>query len=1036
MHEAVIFRPAPTSPQDAAARLRRLAHSIEHAAHLLPSQGPITVFVHHNTLHAFEDQPFDRAVLRAMATYGCQPYLAEERYRESLAKGRIQWADLAAVLIDDLEDRADELLGLMGTRYQLRLAMLEHPWHFGTDAEVRWRIAETDALSRFRRETPDPLRRHAIGETRRWVMRDLEGDANGSLRRIRRTIDDLLRMFGRGALESWTEAKWEAFTLHLLWRICRHGVHAAGHRGAVATDVACRPNLPPGVTDSAVEQLIQEPLVRFCAAFLDQGLAHWPLPGRELGFFRSFLNLYRAGRPVQGWLKLLPAEIARIERSGTSPLEWIDQSLGWLGIEEHQREAFIQQSLLAMRGWAGLLWQMETRAQWMPHPAPRGTLVEYLAVRCLLERVAQRHLAAERVARGADPPRRASIDQRAYLVFQLAQLRGWTPADLNRLSAGEWQRLMREIESFSGLERRRVYHLAYERRYRHQTLDAVVAHGRRRCSREAAADDGGVSAPAYQVVCCIDEREESFRRHLEEIDPACETFGIAGFFGVAMYYRGVTDAHFRPLSPVNVEPRHYVVEEPDYSFEESSRLQAEARRALGRVAHRLHVGTRTFAGGLMTGLLGSLATFPLILRVLFPRAAAQLRRFFHHFVTPPRTHLRLERSAERPGPDGDAIGFTVEEMADIVAGVVQTIGLVDRFAPLVIITGHGSVSLNNPHEAAHDCGACGGGRGGPNARALAHMANDPRVRQRLAQRGLVIRDEVMFVGSYHNTCDDSMTYYDLDRLPASHRERFERARGALDEARRRNAHERCRRFESADVALSTDAALRHVEGRAEDLSQVRPEYGHATNALCFVGRRDFTRGLFLDRRAFLASYDPRRDDAESSVLTRLLEAVIPVCAGISLEYYFSHVDPAGYGCGTKLPHNITSLLGVMDGAASDLRPGLPWQMTEIHEPVRILFVIETTPEAMLATLKRRPALAQLVDNEWVQLATIDPLAVRVDVFRRGRFEPYQPETADLPIVRSSLAWYRGQRDHLGFATVADDASRSANGKCHNRPEGA
>ena len=153
---------------------------------------------------------------------------------------------------------------------------------------------------------------------------------------------------------------------------------------------------------------------------------------------------------------------------------------------------------------------------------------------------------------------------------------------------------------------------------------------------------------------------------------------------------------------------------------------------------------------------------------------------------------------------------------------------------------------------------------------------------------------------------------------------------------------------SAPLTLTPEEARRHVEGRAEDLAQTRPEYGHATNAICIVGRRSRTRGLFLDRRAFLTSYDPTQDDAESTILTGLLRAVFPVCAGINLEYYFSYVDPTGYGCGTKLPHNITSLLGVMDGAASDLRTGLPWQMVEIHEPVRLLFVIETTPEAMLA----------------------------------------------------------------------------------------
>jgi uncharacterized protein YbcC (UPF0753/DUF2309 family) len=198
---------------------------------------------------------------------------------------------------------------------------------------------------------------------------------------------------------------------------------------------------------------------------------------------------------------------------------------------------------------------------------------------------------------------------------------------------------------------------------------------------------------------------------------------------------------------------------------------------------------------------------------------------------------------------------------------------------------------------------------------------------------------------------------------------------------------------------------------------VRPEWGHATNAVCIVGRRHRTRGLFLDRRAFLVSYDPMQDDAASTILTRTLQAVFPVCSGINLEYYFSYVDNTGWGCGTKLPHNVTALLGVMDGAASDLRTGLPWQMVEIHEPVRLLFIIETTAAAMLQIIETDENIGKLCRHRWVRLAILDPDTGELSVFQVGGFRPYQPQASVLPGASSSAEWYRGWRDHLEFAEI-------------------
>src|SRR5687768_4959242 len=115
MHVAVTSKHAPDAPRmtdSHESRLARLEQALEHAAHLLPAQGPITVFIHHNTLHALEDLPFEEAVKQGAKTFGCQPYLSEAQYRQHLSRGRIRPEDLYAVLLDDLGDDADVLIGL------------------------------------------------------------------------------------------------------------------------------------------------------------------------------------------------------------------------------------------------------------------------------------------------------------------------------------------------------------------------------------------------------------------------------------------------------------------------------------------------------------------------------------------------------------------------------------------------------------------------------------------------------------------------------------------------------------------------------------------------------------------------------------------------------------------------------------------------------------------------------------------------------------------------------------------------------------
>jgi uncharacterized protein YbcC (UPF0753/DUF2309 family) len=1022
------------APTDRIPVLEQLRQAIDHAAHLLPAQGPITVFIHHNTLHALEDLPFTEAVKRGATVFGCQPYLTRSRYREELRRGRIRFADLEAVLRENLGVWADEKVLRFCTRLELRLAILQYPVPFGPTEELVWFVAERDALRRIRDDVSAAVRGRLIAETRRWVMRDLRGGHEAGrpatpppagAKGKGADLSSVLKCFRASRIEEWGEADWEAFTLQALWRVCCEGV-------AGLPELALPPLLPPRhrdlllrVTRADADLLVHDVLIRFCGAFLDQGLARWQLPRRDKGFYRAFCALYRRPLgPPDRWLRGLAPELRRLEGGNVSPLESVRESLEALGVGPTEWDDFLPATLLALRGWAGMVHFLRERGDRAVRPVPADGLVEFLAVRLLLDRLALAHVAREALGfpgplwalraelrQHLGPPQMPSPEQRAFVVFQLAQVLGWSPAELHRLGEGGWATLLEEVETFPAIERRRILHLAYEHRLYTQALDALALHNR--------TPHPEPSAPRFQAVFCIDEREESLRRHLEEVAPDAVTFGIAGFYFVPMYYRGVADAHFVPLCPAAVPPRHWVVEEVVEGAGEAHRRHARRRRALGLVSHAFHVAGRSFVlGALLSAAGGVLASVPLTARTLLPRLTARLRRRAGRFVQAPRlTRLRLERDEATPGSEGGRVGFSLDEMTDMAERVLRDMGLTSGFARLVLLLGHGSTSLNNPHESAHDCGACGGSRGGPNARAMAHILNDPRVRDRLKARGLDIPATTAFVGGMHNTSSEAVTFYDLDRLPESHRWEFEVARAAVEEAAGRDAHERCRRFESASLSLSFEAARQHVEGRAEDLAQVRPEWGHATNALCVVGRRSRTRGLFLDRRAFLNSYDPTQDDADATVLTRILQAAVPVCAGINLEYYFSYVDNPGYGCGTKLPHNIAALLGVMDGAASDLRTGLPWQMVEIHEPVRILFVVETRPETLLRVLERNPGIGKLCRNEWVRLAVLSPDSAEVQVFRDGAFHAYQPQAADLPRAASSTDWYRGWRDHLEFAEI-------------------
>ncbi len=110
----------------------------------------------------------------------------------------------------------------------------------------------------------------------------------------------------------------------------------------------------------------------------------------------------------------------------------------------------------------------------------------------------------------------------------------------------------------------------------------------------------------------------------------------------------------------------------------------------------------------------------------------------------------------------------------------------------------------------------------------------------------------------------------------------------------------------------------------------------------------------------------------------------------------------------------------MEGATSDLRSGLSLQMIEIHEPMRLLFLVETSPEAILSLRRRSTDIDRLIRNEWIQIATFGS-DTGIHLYHEGEFKPYTGRGADLPVVSSSANWFRGIRDNLSFASIVQNA---------------
>ena len=481
---------------------------------------------------------------------------------------------------------------------------------------------------------------------------------------------------------------------------------------------------------------------------------------------------------------------------------------------------------------------------------------------------------------------------------------------------------------------------------------------------------------SLQAIFCIDEREDSIRRHIEAVDKKAETFGAPGFFGVEFFFQQEGSRFYDKLCPAPVTPKYLIKE-----------YNAKTIRKDELIYTKLTHGI--LSGFILSISFGFWALAKKVQLLFSPKMSPAISNAYGNMDK--LSALTIENKNTADTENELQIGYTLEEMITRGEGFLRGIGLIKNFAPIVYFVAHGSSSANNPHHGAHDCGACSGRPGATNARVQSFILNNKKVREVLATRGIVIPETTQFIGSMHDTAADVWGYYDEAILSTENAKQHLINIQNFETALNLNAKERSRRFASINTKQELEQVRKAIHSRSVSLFEPRPELGHGTNTLAIIGRRQTTKGLFLDRRAFLNSYD-YTTDPEGTILAAVMRPIGLVCGGINLEYYFSRVDNIKMGAGTKLPHNVMGLFGVANSSDGDLRPGLPWQMIEVHDPVRLLVIVEHQPDIVLKAIQSSPEVFEWYKNEWVHIVALHPAEQQFYYFKNGMFIKYEPLT--------------------------------------------
>ncbi|MEO8234210.1 MAG: DUF2309 domain-containing protein [Flavobacterium sp.] len=469
--------------------------------------------------------------------------------------------------------------------------------------------------------------------------------------------------------------------------------------------------------------------------------------------------------------------------------------------------------------------------------------------------------------------------------------------------------------------------------------------------------------PDAQMVFCIDTRSELIRRNVES-KGNYETFGYAGFFGIAMDYQNLEDGISRKSCPPIVSSAYQVSE---IAQENKEHLLDRFQKRNERKKFNQYFLTRMknmlpSAFGYVEGS-GVFYGFSLLSRTLFPKS----------LYNPIRNNQLSHENNSEPkichshSNEMDTNDIPLTEKTAIVKSAFDLMGW-KQFAPLVVFVGHGSHSANNPFASSLDCGACAASPGRHNARMLAKLANHPAVRNALKENHSInIPETTVFLGAEHNTTTDEIVLFD-STLPNSHTEQLLSLKKDL-----RNAQETA----TKERLGITKNSISEVHKKTNNWAETRPEWGLAKNAGFIIGPRTLTKNLNLQGHCFLHSYNWELDK-NGIALEGIMQGPMVVTQWINNHYYFATVDNEKFGGGSKISHNITGKFGVVQGNGGDLKIGLPLQSVNesdeklYHQPLRLSVLIQAPKENIQEILLKNNHLKNLLDNEWIYLLVIDP----------------------------------------------------------------